>query len=69
MRVIATAPGYDNIKVREVDEEFDMPDGSKAHWFVPVELAKKAAKAKSEKATKTDSKTEGDKPEGDGDLA
>jgi hypothetical protein len=26
MRVIATAPGYDNIKLREIGEEFDMPD-------------------------------------------
>jgi hypothetical protein len=26
MRVKATSPGYDNIKIREIGEEFDMPD-------------------------------------------
>jgi hypothetical protein len=26
MRVIATAPGYDNLTVRQPGEEFDMPD-------------------------------------------
>lgn len=36
MRVIATDVGYDNVVVREVGEEFDMPEGSKAPWFKPV---------------------------------
>ena len=36
MQVIAIAPGYDNVKVREVDEVFDMPDGAVAEWFVPL---------------------------------
>ena len=54
MQVIATAPGYDSIKVREVDEIFDMPDGATGEWFVPLEVAQKAAKAKSAKALKVD---------------
>lgn len=36
MRVIATQRGYDNLALREEGEEFDMPDGSEAHWFKPV---------------------------------
>jgi len=36
MRVVATAPGFDNVKLREPGEEFDMPDGSKGSWFRPV---------------------------------
>lgn len=41
MRVIATARGYDGINLREVGEEFDMPDGSKGSWFTPVEPEEK----------------------------
>ena len=37
MKVIATAIGYDNLAVRQVGDEFDMPDGSTAPWFKPVE--------------------------------
>jgi len=28
MRVVATARGYDNVTIREVGDEFDMPDGA-----------------------------------------
>lgn len=56
MRVIATARGYDNLKTREEGEEFDMPDGAKGSWFVPLdEPAKpvKAQKVKSDKPAQT----------------
>lgn len=37
MRCIATAQGYDNVKVREPGEEFEMPDGTKpGTWFTVV---------------------------------
>ena len=36
MKVRATAVGYDNIALRQPGDEFDMPDGSKAPWFVEV---------------------------------
>lgn len=56
MRVIATARGFDNIKTREVDEEFDMPDGAEGTWFRTLdEPAAAPAKAagKTTKAPKT----------------
>lgn len=40
MKVIATKTGFDGKKVRVEGEEFEMPDGSKASWFVSVEKAK-----------------------------
>jgi len=43
MQVIATAPGYDNVKVREVDEVFEMPDGATGDWFTPLEVVKAQA--------------------------
>jgi predicted NUDIX family NTP pyrophosphohydrolase len=53
MRVIATNVGYDNIKLREPGEEFEMPDGAKGSWFVPVGEVKKAKpkQAKADPAT------------------
>lgn len=36
MRVVATDVGYDNLKLRQVGEEFDMPEGSVGRWFQPV---------------------------------
>jgi hypothetical protein len=56
MKVIATKPGYHG-KLRDVGgEPFDVPDGAKASWFVPVEAdhEKKPAKAKPAKAPKPD---------------
>ncbi len=48
MRVRATATGFDNIAVREVGDEFDMPDGSTAPWFEPVKKVRKSADAAAE---------------------
>ena len=36
MKVIATKPGYFG-KLREPGDEFEVPEGSKASWFQPVE--------------------------------
>lgn len=36
MRVRALETGYDNVAVREPGDEFEMPEGSSAHWFEPV---------------------------------
>jgi len=46
MKVIATARGYDNTVLREVGEEFTMPEGSKGSWFIPKPAEAKAAKPK-----------------------
>lgn len=55
MRVIALKDGYDGSVVRKVDDEFDMPDGSKATWFKPVVEPKPVArKAKAEQPTESD---------------
>lgn len=40
MKVIATARGFDNITVREIGDEFDMPKDAKGSWFKPVAEAK-----------------------------
>ncbi len=45
MRVIATARGFDNQKLREVDEEFDVKDGTKGSWFKPVEKQRRGREA------------------------
>lgn len=52
MRVIATARGFDGHVVREVDEEFDVPDGAKGSWFLPVGEPLPAKPAKAEKPPK-----------------
>lgn len=36
MKVIATKLGYFG-KLREPDDEFEVPDGTKGSWFQPVE--------------------------------
>lgn len=55
MKVIATKPGYDNVKYREVGDEFDMPEGSKGSWFQPVAVKAEPVKAeKSKKGSKVD---------------
>ncbi len=52
IRCIATAPGYDNTKVREPGEEFEMPDGTKpGTWFTIV-------KAKAQKVVATGDSTQ-----------
>jgi hypothetical protein len=35
MKVVALKPGYLG-KLRQPGDEFDVPEGSKASWFVPV---------------------------------
>lgn len=48
MEVIATKPGYFG-KLRQPGDKFEVPGGSKATWFVPVEQkaeGKKQAAAK-----------------------
>jgi hypothetical protein len=39
MRVIATKAGFDGRRLRAAGDEFDMPEGSKGSWFVPVQKA------------------------------
>jgi len=41
MKVIATAQGFYG-SYREVGDKFEVPDGAKASWFVPVEPPKAA---------------------------
>lgn len=67
MRVIATARGFDGQQTREVDEEFEMPDGAKGSWFNEVggapAPAAKPAKVKAEKPAKTLSEHAAQNPE------
>ena len=42
MKVIATKQGYFG-KLRDVGDEFEVPEGSKASWFQPVEQSLGAA--------------------------
>ena len=41
MKVIATAPGFYG-SYRNTDDKFDVAEGEKASWFVPVEPPKAA---------------------------
>lgn len=50
MKVIATAPGFHD-KLRNVGEEFDVKDGTKGSWFVPVKADPKTKAAGDSKAT------------------
>jgi hypothetical protein len=45
MEVIALKQGYFG-KLRAPDDKFDVPDGTKASWFRPVEPKAKADKPK-----------------------
>lgn len=49
MKVIATARGFFG-RLREVDEEFEVPNGEKASWFTPVKNSKPRAKQADNKA-------------------
>jgi hypothetical protein len=40
MKVIATKPGYFG-KLRQPEDEFDVPEGTKASWFRPVDKGEK----------------------------
>jgi len=44
MRVRAIETGFDNLAIREPGDEFEMPDGSSAPWFEPVEAPAPKAK-------------------------
>jgi hypothetical protein len=37
MRVRAIEVGYDNVTVRQLGEEFEMPAGAEAPWFEPLQ--------------------------------
>jgi hypothetical protein len=46
MRVKAIQKGFDGVALREVDDEFDMPDGSGGYegcWFEPAHKHGRAA--------------------------
>lgn len=58
MKVIATAKGYSG-QVREVGDEFEVPDNARGSWFKPVkddqpEAAKTAPQGKHGKGHKPD---------------
>jgi hypothetical protein len=41
MRVVAMSPGFFG-RYLQAGEEFDVPDGSRSQWFVPVAIEKPA---------------------------
>lgn len=45
MQVIAIKTGFDGRRIRKEGDKFEMPEGSKASWFVPAEKAEKKPKA------------------------
>jgi hypothetical protein len=59
MRVVANAKGYFG-SLREVGDEFEVPDGIKGSWFAPV-----AAEADTKPAGKGRRKTAEPDPAGD----
>lgn len=48
MEVIATKTGFDGKRVRTEGEKFEMPEGSKASWFVKADAEKQSRSKKSE---------------------
>lgn len=40
IHVRALETGFDNLVLREPGDEFDMPKGSKAHWFEEIKPTK-----------------------------
>lgn len=58
MEVIATKTGYHG-KLRAPGDRFDVPAGSKASWFVPVEQAT-SKRGKADKAGATPDDAAGD---------
>lgn len=61
MKVRAIKPGFHG-KLREVDEEFDVADGRKASWYVPVGKEPAAPKPKDEKPKAKDKEPTAGKP-------
>ena len=54
MKVIATKQGYFG-KLRDVGDEFEVPEGTKGSWFKPVPADEPEAKpARGRKASPTD---------------
>lgn len=52
MKVIATELGFYGSR-RRPGEVFEIPDGTKGKWFVPVDKAKPKGKAKEDKGPDT----------------
>ena len=57
MKVIALKQGYFG-KLIEAGEEFDVPDGEKATWFVPIAQAEHAKPEGEAKPAKSKAKPE-----------
>jgi hypothetical protein len=53
MKVKALKPGFFGGSLRDVGQEFDVPNGTKGTWFVAVEDFKAPAKAKAKAAPST----------------
>lgn len=55
MKVTAIKPGYFG-KLRQIGDEFDVPDGTKASWFAPAAAAdqKPSEPAKKQKPAAAD---------------
>lgn len=51
MKVIALKQGYFG-KLRQLGDEFDVPEGSKASWFEPVKPKTEGKKSKEHAADK-----------------
>lgn len=47
MKVVATEKGYFGGQVREKDEQFDVPEGTKGSWFKAVDAAPAGKSGKS----------------------
>lgn len=58
MKVIATAPGFYG-SYRNTDDKFDVAEGEKASWFVPVEPPKAARGGKKVDPTDAEDLTKG----------
>lgn len=52
MRVRATARGYYGNQIREPGKVFDVADGAKGSWFVPVESSDRGPRAPKARGTK-----------------
>lgn len=53
MKVKAIAMGFHDGKRQRVNSEFEVPDGKKGKWFVPVDKAKPKGKTKEDKGPET----------------
>ena len=51
MKVTATKQGFDGKRVRQPGESFDMPEGSKASWFVPAQKVEDKPKDEAKRGT------------------